>query len=114
MNFYLLIIAYIVCFNIVEELVLPSAKSDARFDHGRDYFDQTTIRDYLHPTEKYLVIRTILQYVFIPKYVPKGIQYNSKTATGMVGLENLGATCYLNALLQVPYFILCIYIFKIN
>ena len=27
--------------------------------------------------------------------------YNSKVATGMVGLANLGATCYLNALLQV-------------
>lgn len=36
---------------------------------------------------------------FIPASVP--LNYDSKKMTGMVGLENLGATCYLNALLQV-------------
>ena len=39
--------------------------------------------------------------VFSPRAVPRGL--TSKGATGMVGLSNLGATCYLNALLQMLY-----------
>ena len=42
----------------------------------------------------------------IPKVVVLPYGYNSKVETGMVGLQNLGATCYLNALLQVNI-ILC-------
>ena len=40
--------------------------------------------------------------VFFEKKTPDA-NYSSREATGMVGLENLGATCYLNALLQMLY-----------
>ena len=48
--------------------------------------------------EKFRVQITLLEE-FRPAVVP--LNYDSKASTGMLGLINQGATCYLNALLQV-------------
>ena len=41
---------------------------------------------------------------FDPGYADPECSYDSKIETGMVGLKNQGATCYLNSLLQSLYF----------
>jgi ubiquitin C-terminal hydrolase len=43
-----------------------------------------------------------IEEIFQPAIPPP--HYKSKLATGMVGIENQGATCYLNSMLQVNYY----------
>jgi ubiquitin C-terminal hydrolase len=46
----------------------------------------------------YLRLATFLDHI------SNSTSYDSKKETGMVGLKNQGATCYLNSLLQSLYF----------
>jgi hypothetical protein len=57
-------------------------------------------RTYVTPDNKVL-LKCRLEAIPIPFECPLG--YNSKKSTNMVGLKKLGATCYLNALLQVIF-----------
>lgn len=90
-----------------------------RYDHGRGrsisnstlFQDQEFQDKYYHTKEgstfngndiKYLKVIIKLNCDNLSNMsVPNS--YDSKLSTGMVGLENLGATCYLNALLQMLY-----------
>lgn len=80
-----------------------------RFDRGGTViFDFQTLLRFSYTLDdadspKFIKVRILIEEMFVPSAVPRGRAYNSKSVTGMVGLDNLGATCYLNALLQMLY-----------
>jgi hypothetical protein len=90
-------------FNLVDRVPAKEAEisNAVRIDRGMEYFSINQIRECLDPDTLTLTLKLSLEEIFLPAFVPRGQFYNSKQVTGMVGLENLGATCYLNALLQV-------------
>lgn len=50
-----------------------------------------------------MVDDTIQMCVVVKVDRPEDLYYDSKKATGYVGLKNQGATCYMNSLLQTLY-----------
>lgn len=81
-----------------------------RVDYGSftmfaaNIFDRCRVSDISSDKHHYMFsLKVNIINIFLPAIAPPN--YNSKSATGMVGLENLGATCYLNALLQMLYHI---------
>lgn len=73
-------------------------------DRGLGYIctteDWIRIKKYFITEDEHVIIKC--KYKAVPALFAKPYSgFSSKERLGMVGLENLGATCYLNALLQV-------------
>lgn len=76
-------------------------------DHGRNVMELDNLirlKDRIVDNEGYFSLLCKISAFPLPVVVQAN--HDSKEETGMVGLENLGATCYLNALLQVLYVVL--------
>lgn len=79
---------------------------------GQDRWWRTTPSTSRHIFEYTRIQRAYSGTIFSSMRTSHGLEivanvhysYNSKKETGMVGLKNQGATCYLNSLLQSLYF----------
>ncbi|GAB2263919.1 hypothetical protein Droror1_Dr00026053 [Drosera rotundifolia] len=90
-----------------------SMKKDAQhqFNIGERDWGFTTfmrLRDIYNPTNGFLVNdRLVVEAEVALRSGIIKFPYDSKKETGYVGLENQGATCYMNSLLQTLYHIPC-------
>jgi ubiquitin C-terminal hydrolase len=82
---------------------LKDVNNHNRFDQGKfNMFNSSEISNFIDRNNQcHLKVKLVVQEVFSPR--KPSFHYNSKESTGMVGLENLGATCYLNSLLQMLF-----------
>lgn len=86
----------------IESVPTPAAKSDTHnFEIGADWgfweaFSVTDLQALGAAVGPLEVVVKLHDFVAPPPY-------RSKAATGMVGLRNQGATCYMNSLLQTLY-----------
>jgi len=93
--------------NLEQDVGKEAAERFDKHFHGST-FDFPTLLHFSYRLDddspKFIKVRVTVEEVFAPNFVPRGKLHNhSKVLTDMVGLENLGATCYLNALLQMLY-----------
>ena len=80
----------------------PNPKLDEHKCFDKGGFDSLVLSDILKFADEKRQLRLKIQLIEQLQARPNPAPgYKSKEATGMVGLENLGATCYLNALLQM-------------
>jgi hypothetical protein len=73
-------------------------------DRGKDFIcsmdEWNIVKSYFTTEDGHAIVKC--KYKALPVLFTKPYSgFSSKERLGMVGLENLGATCYLNALLQV-------------
>lgn len=96
------------CVGSVETYDFKSSISSGRDDFGSfTYFKYDALEKCIVEVDGssfvQLKIQVVLEHIFLPPTIPSS--HNSKASTNMVGLANLGATCYLNSLLQMLYHI---------
>lgn len=85
--------------------LLP-AEASYQFDASTNDYGFTSFasqQDVYSVKEGFLVNDTLRFNVIVKTERQEDSNYDSKKATGYVGLKNQGATCYMNSLLQTLY-----------
>jgi hypothetical protein len=102
--------------SLIQTFTFSHSTITARQDYGNfDAFENTKLSDVTYMFQlpdtddlAHVYIRVAMELLYVPSSIPRS--YDSKTQTGMVGIANQGATCYLNSLLQVLFIFISIYV----